>query len=133
MFAFFAINGIDLLKKLYLIDDKAKQNVVEWIYSLQVKSTGTKFSTLRAILFVYDINKIVLLIHLVGHEKGKFGFKGSTIIPSGCSYEVGQITMTFCALLSLIILGDDLSRVDRKAIIKGLHQFQLNDGRFVQT
>ena len=39
--------------------------------------------------------------------------------------------MTYTALLSLIILGDDLSRVNRLAIVTGLRQLQLPDGRSV--
>jgi len=38
--------------------------------------------------------------------------------------------MTYTALLSLVILGDDLLRVNRLAVITGLRQLQLSDGRF---
>jgi len=41
--------------------------------------------------------------------------------------------MTYTALLSLIILGDDLSRVNRPAVVAGLRWLQLADGRFVLT
>lgn len=37
--------------------------------------------------------------------------------------------MTYCALSTLIILGDDLSRVNRSAIIRGLKEYQKEDGR----
>ena len=39
--------------------------------------------------------------------------------------------MTYTALASLLILGDDLSRVDKVAVIKGLKALQLPDGRSV--
>jgi len=44
-------------------------------------------------------------------------------------YDSGHIAMTYTALLSLVILGDDLSRVNRAAVITGLRQLQLADGR----
>lgn len=37
--------------------------------------------------------------------------------------------MTYTALATLLILGDDLSRVNRAAIIKSLRTLQLEDGR----
>ena len=37
--------------------------------------------------------------------------------------------MTYTAMLSLLILGDDLSRVNKKAIIEGLKALQLDNGR----
>jgi geranylgeranyl transferase type-1 subunit beta len=39
--------------------------------------------------------------------------------------------MTYTALASLLILGDDLSRVHHSAIIEGLKSLQLPDGRSV--
>jgi len=38
--------------------------------------------------------------------------------------------MTYTALASLIILGDDLSRVDRKGIISSIKKLQKEDGRY---
>jgi len=46
-------------------------------------------------------------------------------------YDSGHIAMTYTALLSLVILGDDLSRVNKSAVIAGLRQLQLVDGRCV--
>ena len=37
--------------------------------------------------------------------------------------------MTYTGLASLLILGDDLSRVQRSAIIQGIKALQLPDGR----
>ena len=44
-------------------------------------------------------------------------------------YEDGHIAMTYTALCCLLILGDDLSRVNRTAIINGLKSVQLENGR----
>ena len=44
-------------------------------------------------------------------------------------YDCSHIAMTYTALASLLILGDDLSRVDRPAVIESLKVLQLPDGR----
>ena len=41
--------------------------------------------------------------------------------------------MTYTALLSLLVLGDDLSSVDKSAVIAGLKNLQLADGRSVSV
>ena len=46
-----------------------------------------------------------------------------------CEYDCSHIAMTYTALASLLILGDDLSRVNRPAIIEALKTLQLPDGR----
>ena len=40
------------------------------------------------------------------------------------------MTMTFCALCSLTILGDTLERVERRAILDSLPHYQRPDGSF---
>jgi geranylgeranyl transferase type-1 subunit beta len=44
-------------------------------------------------------------------------------------YQCGHIAMTYTALSSLVILGDDLKRVDRDAVIAGVRALQQPDGR----
>lgn len=39
--------------------------------------------------------------------------------------------MTYTALCCLLILGDDLSKVNKKAVLNGLRSLQLDDGRYV--
>ncbi|KAF9121823.1 Geranylgeranyl transferase type-1 subunit beta [Mortierella sp. 14UC] len=46
-------------------------------------------------------------------------------------YDTAHLTMTYTALLSLIILGDDLSRVAREPIIRSLKKLQQSDGCFI--
>ena len=41
----------------------------------------------------------------------------------------GHITMTYAALVTLLTLGDDLSRVDRRRILRGVKALQNADGR----
>ncbi|EDO31665.1 predicted protein [Nematostella vectensis] len=113
--AFFAISALDVLDALDCIE-KEKKDIIEWIYSHQVppKSDGT--------------------------NGGRCGFRGSST--AGCNlkdpesvheYEYGHIAMTYTALAMLLILGDDLSRINRPAIIEGLRHLQLEDGSFCPT
>lgn len=70
------------------------------------------------------------------------GFQGSTTFmfkKSGASDIDNQIklpvqlfsshiTMTYAALVTLLTLGDDLERLDRKSILKGVSALQSHDG-----
>jgi len=50
-------------------------------------------------------------------------------LKDACEYDCSHIAMTYTALASLLILGDDLSRVNRPAVIGALKALQLPDGR----
>ena len=45
-------------------------------------------------------------------------------------YDSGHIAMTYTALLSLLVLGDDLEQVNKRGITAGLRNLQLPDGRY---
>ncbi|XP_054159504.1 geranylgeranyl transferase type-1 subunit beta-like [Oppia nitens] len=105
--AFFAISGLDLLNSLDVIEDD-RQSIIDWIYSLQILTTNSK--------------------HI---GTGRHGFRGSPTNGRDHPYDCGNVAMTYCALSSLVILGDDLKRVDKEAIINGLKDHRLSDGSFV--
>ena len=48
-------------------------------------------------------------------------------------YDTSHITMTYTALACLLILGDDLSRVNREAVLAGVRKLQLPNGSFYST
>lgn len=48
-------------------------------------------------------------------------------------YRWGHLAITYTALATLITLGDDLSRVDRKAIVDGKPNTQINPKKKSQT
>ncbi len=64
-----------------------------------------------------------------GNDCGHHGFRGSTANGIDNVYDCGNLAMTYTALSSLIILGDDLNRVNKTAVINGLKDHQLDDGR----
>ncbi|KAJ8304361.1 hypothetical protein KUTeg_017944 [Tegillarca granosa] len=111
--AFFALSGLDMLDALDKIE-KDKKNIIDWIYSLQLLPDDDESNLCNC------------------------GFRGSTTIGNSFTPEEaqknpiwldsGHIAMTYTALASLLILGDDLSKVNKKAILAGLRQLQQKDG-----
>ncbi|KAL0979798.1 hypothetical protein UPYG_G00189850 [Umbra pygmaea] len=110
---FFALSGLDVLDSLDVID---KPSLIEWVYSLQVLPTEDQSNL------------------------GRCGFRGSSHIgvPYSTSegpgvshpYDSGHVAMTYTGLACLVIMGDDLVRVNKKACLSGLKALQLEDGSF---
>ncbi|XP_050401015.1 geranylgeranyl transferase type-1 subunit beta [Patella vulgata] len=113
--AFFALSGLDVLDSLSSLD-KDKDNIIDWIYSLQLLPNVTESNLHRC------------------------GFRGSPAIGSPydieksqknpINYDSGHIADTYTALSSLLILGNDLSGVNKRAISAGLRALQKKDGSF---
>lgn len=84
-------------------------------------------------LYKYECSDAIICVV----EEEKCGFQGSStliIMEDGRSlgvphYSCSNLAMTYTGLACLIILGDDLSRVNRKACIRGVRALQQNDGR----
>ncbi|CAC5412231.1 PGTB1 [Mytilus coruscus] len=112
---FFGISGLDMLDSLDVLEND-KENIINWIYSLQ--------------LLPDDIDSNI-------HQ---CGFRGSTTLGNPFKAEEarkhpipldsGHIANTYTALLSLIILGNDLSGVDKRSVTTGLRYLQQEDGSF---
>ncbi|KAI8978895.1 terpenoid cyclases/protein prenyltransferase alpha-alpha toroid [Pilobolus umbonatus] len=115
--AFFCLGALSLLGELDdNVNEQNKKDWIDWIYAQQVLPTGE----------VPDKNEPYC------------GFRGSSW--SGRSYDPyaktcefqhydsGHIANTYTALLNLLILGDDLSRVNREAIMKTIRLLQQEDG-----
>lgn len=100
--AFFAILGLDLLNSLHDLSKETKLEAIEWIYRLQVTGAGPRS-----------------------------GFQPSTTIPKDIpEFQCGHLAMTYVGLATLLILEDDLVRVDKKSIIEGVQACQNPDGSF---
>ncbi|KAJ2665821.1 geranylgeranyl transferase type-1 subunit beta [Coemansia sp. RSA 1199] len=64
------------------------------------------------------------------------GFRGGSLFGphSSCTYapaNSANLAATYSALCSLLLLGDSLSRVDKRAITSAMRQLQLESGTFV--
>lgn len=68
-------------------------------------------------------------------SEGGVGFKGSNYLGGGSTrrnpYDHSHIAMTYVAICTLKALGDDLSRIDKVAILSSLKGLQNEDGSFV--
>ncbi|KAK1892105.1 Geranylgeranyl transferase type-1 subunit beta [Dissostichus eleginoides] len=81
------------------------------------------------VLDALDRTKLTLVV--VGFEDRHIGIPYSTKGPGVLHpYDSGHVAMTYTGLCSLVILGDDLSRVDKQACLAGLRALQLEDGSF---
>ncbi|KAK9696795.1 Geranylgeranyl transferase type-1 subunit beta [Basidiobolus ranarum] len=115
---YFCISGLDILDKLDVLSEETKKEYIEWIYAQQIHPNVNS----------PDINKPIC------------GFRGSSF--TGCpyspeatsteatKYDRANLAMTYTALVLLLTLGDDLSRVNRKAIIGALPYLQRENGSF---
>lgn len=109
MMVYFALNALDMLGALDRVPNK--QEIIDWVYANQVRVTDSN-----------------------GAGSGGFlggGFLGAMDEDAKVSrYHQAHVSMTYCALLVLAILGDDYSRLDKKSIIAGLRSLQQPDGSF---
>lgn len=104
---------MDILDELDLISDELKQNIIDWIYRLQIVPKSSE-----------------------SIQCG--GFEGSSTLNTKdhsdeCGlnhYRWGHLAMTYTAIAILVTLGDDLSRLDRRAIVDGIATVQRDDGSF---
>ncbi|RUP50061.1 geranylgeranyl transferase type-1 subunit beta-like protein [Jimgerdemannia flammicorona] len=120
--AFFCLSGLELLGVLdEEISAADKQDYVDWIYAQQILPDTADPS----------LNEL------------HCGFRGSSwpgrpFEPNAThttyqSYDSGNLANTYSALANLILLGDDLSRVNRDAIVNTMRHLQQKDGSFVPT
>lgn len=135
----FCIQSLDILGVLpdYSGDEKLCRNVdeevflnrdeiVEWIYGLQTLPT-----------IVENVGSSMSPSDNVTPRYAGGGFKGSNYLGLARSaehsnpYDHSHLAMTYVALCTLIALGDDLSRVNRNAILATLRELQKEDGSFL--
>jgi prenyltransferase beta subunit len=118
--AYFVLNSLNVLGQLDQGDLVDKKKTIDWIYSLQV---------------VPDPNA-------PDHNEQNFGFRGSPFFGTrynpeckACGpvseHDQGHLAMNYCALSLLTMLGDDLSRVNKKALLRGTRLLQHASGSFL--
>ncbi|KAG8231321.1 hypothetical protein J437_LFUL011146 [Ladona fulva] len=113
--AFFCISGLDILKSLDVFDEAERKSTIDWIYGLLVEPISPERGD--------DWDRCGFM----GSSTFKFATDGSNE-PS--PYSSGHLTMTYTGLATLLILGDDLSRVNRRALSAGVRALQQENGSF---
>lgn len=112
--AFFAVCGLDILNSLDMLKDHTRDGIIDWIYGGQVlpDKNGLQcggFQGSRALKIVSD---------------------DEVLQANAKCYQWGHLAMTYTGIATLATLGDDLSRIDRKAIVDGVAAVQRPDGSF---
>ena len=111
--AYFCVSGLDLLGA---IDQVEREPLIAWIYSQQLRRPEGAPSD------------------WAGGFRGSFviasPFAGTDGSPASSAYDVGHLAMTYTALATLTILGDDLSRVDRPGTLAHVRSLQQPNGSF---
>jgi geranylgeranyl transferase type-1 subunit beta len=99
---YFAVNGLAMIGKLEtVLSPEARANIIEWVYSHQT----------------------------VEPEVGGFRYSGCRHTPSHKIEEM-NLAVTFTSLAVLLLLKDDLSRVDTERILAGIRAVQNPLGAF---
>ena len=114
--AFFAVSGLDVLDHLDLLSADQRSNIVNWIYRHQVTPSEDAPVQCGGFLGSSTLN-----------------IKDYLDVNAAEAYQWGHLAMTYTAIAILLSLGDDLSRLDRKAIIRGVAATQQADGSFSAT
>lgn len=117
---FFMISGLDMLSALNKISTEEKSHICDWIYTQQVEPRPGLENDIE--------------------ELKKCGFYGSrTLIFKGgkeqnvSEYNVGNLAMTYSCLCTLVILGDDLSRLNKVTTLKAVKYLQNKNGSFLSS
>lgn len=106
LLAFFTVAGLDILGELHnKTTPEERQGYIEWIYHCQVPSGGFR-----------------------GFTGTDFGLERRN--PTNEPWDPANVPSTFFALLVLVILGDDLSRVKRTECLQWLPKMQRENGSF---
>ncbi|RUS20246.1 geranylgeranyl transferase type-1 subunit beta-like protein [Endogone sp. FLAS-F59071] len=120
--AFFCLGGLELLG---VLDDEIsaqnKKDYIDWIYSQQILPDATDPS-----LNEYHCG-------FRGSPWSGKPFDPNATQTSYQSYDSSNLANTYSALANLLILGDDLSRVNRDAIVKTMRHLQTEDGSYIPT
>ncbi|CAB9506838.1 transferase type-1 subunit beta [Seminavis robusta] len=119
----FAAHALDMLG---VWDDDAliaklglhKQNIIDWIYNLQVVTGAPEQAGFTG-----------------GNFLGVSYGSADQELPNNASVVLaenyhGHIAMTYTALATLAMLGDDFSRVQKEKILRALQSLQRDDGSF---
>lgn len=122
--AYFAICGLDILNSLDTLSEQRRQEVCDWIYRYQIVSDPTAKKQCGGFQGSSTFN----ILHADNNSTA------TNTNGCGCeTYKLGHLAMTYTGIAILLTLGDDLSRLNRKAIVDGVAAVQQPNGSFSAT
>ncbi|KAF9903935.1 Geranylgeranyl transferase type-1 subunit beta [Lobosporangium transversale] len=123
----FALGGLELLGVLEeKVSEADRKAWIEWIYSQQRIPSDANNKDSDEVL--YGFGSPFSGLPFTSSDDDDCQCKGHS--PRNV-YDTAHITMTYTALLMLVVLGDDLSRVAKEPILKSLKRLQQPNGCFI--
>ena len=114
-----------MLGRLDLLE-KHKEDYINWIYLFQILPNPDTGSLERCGFRGSLAATFALNSEATSENNGRH--RGS--ISSHC-LDTSHITMTYAAINTLLILGDDLERIHKEGILAGVRALQLENGRYI--
>ncbi|KAG2385912.1 hypothetical protein C9374_003061 [Naegleria lovaniensis] len=108
-----------------VLNDEKKKEIIDWVYSMQITPDQNESNLERCGFRGGNFLGLPINCYQCCHEH--------PLTENQTRYDVGHIAMTYTALAILRILGDDYSRVNKKAIVGGLKYLQDKNGCFKAT
>ncbi|KAF8924517.1 protein geranylgeranyltransferase type I beta subunit [Dissophora ornata] len=129
----FALGGLELLGVLEeTVSEANRKDWVEWIYSQQriPDDSSDKESSSESREALYGFGGPFSGIPFQDRSEPKTN-QGCECGVHKTVYDTAHITVTYTALLLLVLLGDDLSRVAKEPILRSLRKLQQPSGCFI--
>ncbi|XP_065199908.1 geranylgeranyl transferase type-1 subunit beta [Planococcus citri] len=114
---FFIVSSLDLLNDIDSISAAEKSAICDWIYQMQAEPRSEAHEESHAMNYGFFGSRTLVFQDSDNHDLSEYNF--------------GQLGMTYSCLCTLIILGDDLSRVNKSAILKSIKHLQSENGSFL--
>ncbi|GJJ77433.1 geranylgeranyl transferase type-1 subunit beta [Entomortierella parvispora] len=132
MLGMFALSGLELLGVLEeTVSEVDRKDWIEWVYSQQrVPADGeTEYQDKSEALYGFGGGPFSGLRFQEASENKEN--RGCECGEHATLHDTAHITMTYTALMTLVLLGDDLSRVAKEPILRSLRRLQGEDGCFI--
>ncbi|KAH8402932.1 hypothetical protein KR222_000472 [Zaprionus bogoriensis] len=144
---FFAICGLDLLNSLHLVSPQLREDIINWTYGGLVvprdneRPCGGFMAFKKQLISYKDIYRCKNkqrrwssdpfdVVNCFGCRAMLPKTEDAQLLESMREYQWGHLAMTYTSIAVLVTLGDDLTRLDRQSIVRGVAQVQRPDGSF---
>ncbi|VDP09564.1 unnamed protein product [Soboliphyme baturini] len=130
---FFVLSGLDILDEIDSLSDEVKTKLVDWIYSLQITCKSGEDTNLSGFEGTFMMSGQQVKRCNSPGDVSRTSTLDSTCLQEYSSLQstsTSHLVMTYSALVSLAILGDDFGRLNHRSILRNVQKCQLMDGSF---